>query len=160
MRSVSHDTFLALWELNVRYAAALDQRDFAGWPALFAEDGKYKILSAENVRRGRNLPILNYTHPAMMRDRMIVLKEAAVFTQAAERRVFSNLSIAPLESGAYRATASFVIYRTDIIDGTTSLFVVGQYEDEVVVTDDRALFRARTAVVDTFSIPNHIGLPI
>ena len=111
MQSVSHDVFLAVWELNVRYAAALDGRDFAGWPALFTQDGSYRILSAENIRRGRELPILNYTHPGMMRDRMIVLKEAAVFTQAAERRTFSNLSISPLESGAYRSRGSTRTHR-------------------------------------------------
>lgn len=152
--------FLAIWDLNVRYAAALDGRDYAGWPALFAEDGEYKIISAENVARGHALPLLHYTHAPMMRDRMAVLKEAAIFTRAAERRIFGNLSFQQTGPGRYQAGASFAIYRTDNIDGNTALFVVGRYEDDIVLDGGRATFKARHVLLDTFSVPNHIGFPL
>jgi anthranilate 1,2-dioxygenase small subunit len=152
--------FLCIWDLNTRYAQALDEKDFATWPALFTQDGQYKIISAENAKRGLDLPILNYTRPEMMRDRMRVLKESAIYTQAWERRIIGNLKCERIDARRHRATCNFAIYRTDNIDGTTSLFVVGRYEDEVQLQDAKALFRSRTAFLDTFSVPNHIGFPL
>jgi anthranilate 1,2-dioxygenase small subunit len=152
--------FLAIWALQAAYADTLDRKDFDGWPALFTDDGRYTILSAENVARGHALPILDYTHPPMMRDRMVALREAAVFTQATERRLFGNLRVSPVNDGLYRASSNVAIYRTDNIEGTTSLFVTGRYEDEIRLDATSVLFRSRTVHVDTFSIPNHIGFPL
>ena len=150
---------MAVASLNARYAQALDDKDFLAWPRLFTSDGRYRIVSAENTRRGLTLPLLDYSHPAMMRDRMMALKEAAVFTQAWERRLITNIVVSPADNGL-RASANVAIYRTDNIEGTTALFVTARYDDEIEVNGSEVLFRSRTVHLDTFSVPNHIGFPL
>ena len=46
------------------------------------------------------------------------------------------------------------------LEGQTSLYGVGHYRDQVVNVDGRWLFREKRVIVDTFSIPHLLAVPL
>jgi anthranilate 1,2-dioxygenase small subunit len=47
-----------------------------------------------------------------------------------------------------------------MLDGRMCLFAAGKYVDEVVVEDDRWLFRAKTVVLDSSQVDTLIAKPL
>ena len=64
------------------------------------------------------------------------------------------------DDGVYDLQANYVIYVTDLIDGDTTLFSTGKYEDKVVFVDGEPKFKEKRVIVDTYSVHNHISTPL
>jgi anthranilate 1,2-dioxygenase small subunit len=48
-------------DLNARYVHAIDEDRLEEWPEFFAENGRYRITTAENVARGLPLSLIYAT---------------------------------------------------------------------------------------------------
>jgi len=142
------------------YVQCLDDDRLEEWPAFFIEQGRYRIMSRENMAAGLPLCILDYTHAGMMRDRVLVLRKTAVYSKVYDCHVVSAPRAFRLDDGSFRLQSGFTVHKTDKIDGNSWLFVAGHYDDVVVETQEGLRFREKTAVIDTYSVPNHLGAPI
>ena len=141
------------------YVECLDDGRLEAWPELFVEDGVYKIVSRENTDRGLSLPIWYCDGRAMMHDRVLVFRNALIYSFRFDRHMLSNLRVVAEQAGTYSIRAHFVVYQTDP-EGRTEFFCSGRYDDQVVLAGGAAKFKEKIVTVDTFAIPNMISAPL
>ena len=142
------------------YVQCIDDDRLEEWPDFFVDDGLYKIVPRENIERGLDLGIMHLVDKGQMRDRILILRNATVFTLRFDRHMVSNVRVRNSDDGVYDLQANYVIYVTDLIDGDTTLFSTGKYEDKVVFVDGEPKFKEKRVIVDTYSVHNHISTPL
>ena len=157
------DLDVALWfELNAlqeRYVATIDDDRLEDWPALFIEDGVYEIVSRENAEQGLPVGIVHCFGAAMMRDRIVSLRNANVFERHFYRHLTSGLQFERLADGAIAMRTSYVVVQIRA-DGSPFLFQTGVYRDEVVLTDEGWRYRAKRAIYDSPIIQTLLVIPV
>ncbi len=129
------------------------------WIDLFAEECRYKILPRENYQRGLPLGLISCDSKGMLRDRVKSLREANIYNIHQPRRMIGNVEILGEQDGCYEVVANYAAYQTDA-EGVTRLFSVGQYRDAVVVEAGQFKFREKLVLLDTFSVPNLLAIPL
>src|SRR5260370_5946473 len=102
---------LAVHDLNARYVEAIDEGRFEEWPDLFADDGMYRVTTAENVEQNLPLSIIYATSRAMLRDRVKALREANVYEAQRYRHILGPARIEPAADGSILARTSFMVAR-------------------------------------------------
>lgn len=142
-----------------RYSRVLDSDRLEEWPELFAEQGVYKVVPRENVVRGLPLALILCEGRASMCDRIRSLREANVYNEHYPRHLVSNICVLGQSEGVIEASSTYVVYQTDL-EGHTRLFSVGEYQDRVILHDGVATLLSRTAICDTFCVPNLLAIPI
>lgn len=148
----------AVTALLADYCAHLDADRLEQWCDLFDDSASYRIVPREN--RLQNLPaaILHLANKRMITDRITVLRTAAVFNIHVDRHMLSAIRVLGAQGNAATYEANFCIYQSDQ-EGRTKLFCTGLYEGAVAIGPTPKLLR-QTAVVDTFSIPALLAVPI
>ena len=108
----------------------------------------------------QNLPaaILHLGNTRMIQDRVTVLRTAAVYNLHVDRHIVSAIRVLSASMASATYEANFCIYQSDH-EGRTRLFCTGLYEGEVAL-GPRPLLTRQAAVVDTFSIPALLAVPI
>jgi anthranilate 1,2-dioxygenase small subunit len=149
----------AITSLLHQYARVLDSDQLEEWPGLFTEDGVYKVLPRENAAQNLPVALILCTGRNSMLDRVKSLREANIYNEHYPRHLVSNIEVLGEDGGVYRVSSLYAVYQTDL-EGHTRLFSVGEYQDRVVLRDGTARFLARTALCDTFSVPNLLAIPI
>jgi anthranilate 1,2-dioxygenase small subunit len=149
----------AVQELEFRYARILDSVELEAWIDLFAEECRYKILPRENYQRGLPLGLISCDSKGMLRDRVKSLREANIYNIHQPRRMVGNVEILGVRNGCYEVVANYTAYQTDA-EGVTRLFSVGQYRDTVVEEAGELKFREKLVLLDTFSVPNLLAIPL
>ena len=156
--TVDRDTERAIEHLLYEYAACLDDGEFDRWPELFVEDCLYKIVSAENERRNLPMPVIFCDSKGMLLDRVMALKEINIYNLHSGLHLIGNIRVDHGKMG-FDVKANFTTYQTTP-EGVTSLFCIGRYMDKVVETSDGLRFKEKIVVLDTFSVPNLIAVPL
>jgi anthranilate 1,2-dioxygenase small subunit len=147
-------------DLNARYAHAIDEDRLEEWPDFFAEDGRYRVTTAENVERGLPLSLIYATSRAMMRDRINSLRNANVYESQRYRHAVGTPLIEPENNGIVRAATNFLVARI-MHTGETTLFATGRYEDRIAVAGSaRAHFIERTVILDSRQIDTLLAIPL
>ena len=148
----------AVAALLADYCAHLDADRLEQWCELFDESASYRIVPREN--RAQNLPaaILHLANKRMITDRITVLRTAAVFNIHVDRHIVSAIRVLEADEKSASYEANFCIYQSDQ-EGRTKLFCTGIYEGEVALGPAPRFVR-QMAVVDTFSIPALLAVPI
>ena len=141
------------------YVERLDGDRLEDWLELFTEDCSYRILPRENVDLGMPAPIMLCTNKNMLRDRVTALRTANEYNLHYGRHLVSNLRLKPDGEGACRVEASFAVYQTNL-EGQTRLFSVGRYQDRARLEGGRLLFCEKLVVIDTFSVPSLLAIPL
>ena len=142
------------------YAACLDDDRLEEWPGLFVEDGRYDITTRENVEDGLPLGIFHCRNRAQMRDRVKILRNAAVFSLRYYRRLIGNVRVLRSGRGVHESEASYVVYATEVVDGTTELFSTGKYRNAIVEVDGALRFQSKIVIADTASIAKNLSVPL
>ena len=152
------DALPAVTALLADYCAHLDADRLEEWCGLFEDSASYRIVPREN--RVQNLPaaILHFSNKRMIADRITVLRTAAVFNIHVDRHIVSAIRVTEARAGSARFEANFCVYQSDQ-EGRTKLFCTGLYEGEATLGPHPRL-RHQTVVVDTFSIPALLAVPI
>ncbi len=150
---------LGIEELNARYTDCLDQGRFEEWPAFFAEDGVYKIISAENYEQGLPLGVIDCRGRAMMRDRITALREANIYEAQRYRHIVSTPLVREVAAGAIRAETPYQVVRI-MRDGSAMLFSLGRYLDRLVVEGDDLRIAERLVVFDNKRIDTLLVIPL
>ena len=146
--------------LQYAYVQCIDDDRLEEWPNFFVDDCIYKIISRENADNDLPLPVLYCHNKDQLRDRVLILRKATVFTLRFDRHVVSNIRVVDQADGIFHVQANCVVYVTDVMDGVTRLFSTGKYDDKVLFVDGEAKFKEKIVVLDTYSIPNHISSPL
>jgi anthranilate 1,2-dioxygenase small subunit len=149
----------AVEQLEYRYARVLDAIELEAWVDLFAEECRYKILPRENHQRGLPLGLINCDSKGMLRDRVRSLREANIYNIHQPRRMIGNVEILDARDGVLEVVANYTAYQTDA-EGVTRLFSVGQYRDTIVTEAGTLKFREKLVLLDTFSVPNLLAIPL
>jgi anthranilate 1,2-dioxygenase small subunit/terephthalate 1,2-dioxygenase oxygenase component beta subunit len=149
---------LAVHDLNARYVEAIDEGRFEEWPDLFADDGMYRVTTAENVEQNLPLSIIYATSRAMLRDRVKALREANVYEAQRYRHILGPARIEPAADGSILARTSFMVARI-MHTGETALFATGRYLDRVVL-GEAARFAEKTVILDSRQIDTLLAIPL
>jgi anthranilate 1,2-dioxygenase small subunit len=124
--------------LLFRYAAVIDDGDLADWPGFFAEDGEYRLIPRENFIRGLPAALIFCKNRAMMRDRVIAIKKASVYTPHHYRHYYSNLLI-ERSGGQVTLRANYLVCRTQE-DGDTIVFSTGRLIAALAIPEEPSIF--------------------
>ncbi len=150
---------LAVLDLNARYAEAIDEGRFEDWPGFFADDGKYRVTTAENIEQNLPLSLIYATSRAMLRDRVKALRQANIYEAQRYRHVLGPARIESAEGGLVHARTSFMVARV-MHTGETTLFATGSYRDRIMLAGEAACFAERTVVLDSRQIDTLLAIPL
>ena len=95
----------------------------------------------------------------MLEDRVRALREANIYEPHFYRHLISGIRIRSVDGDAYSVQTSYAVIRT-MQEGDVLVFSSGRFLDEIVVDDDRLLFRKRIVVCDSNRIDTLIVIPI
>ena len=162
-QTADDDVWKALREierLEYIYARCLDDDQLERWPELFASvQCRYQVIPRENLRLDPPLAIFLCESRGMLRDRIRSLREANVFNLHYPRHVITNIEIVGESDGIFDVRANYTVYQTTL-EGRTELYSVGHYRDRVVWLAGEPRFLEKTVIVDTFSIPHLLAIPL
>jgi anthranilate 1,2-dioxygenase small subunit len=154
---------MQLWfeiqRLHDRYAHVIDNDLLEQWPALFTEDCLYEIVPRENAEAGLPVGLVHCYGQAMLRDRVVSLRQANIYEAHTYRHLTSGLQLQPLEDGTVDAQSSYVVVQTRT-DGESFVFQAGRYQDRLVRTPAGWRFAMRRAIYDTSRVQTLLATPI
>jgi 3-phenylpropionate/cinnamic acid dioxygenase small subunit len=147
-------------QLLARCARLIDDGQYEEMLELFAESAKYEVLPLENQKQGLPSSLMRCSSRGMLGDRIMGLRKASVINIHTDRHILSFPEIVEERgAGEYRVKTSFACYQTSQ-EGRSALFAVGYYDDNVKVDADGARFMSRVVVLETFSVPSLMGVPL
>lgn len=150
---------LAVENLLARYVHALDDDRLEEWPEFFAEQGRYRITTAENHERGLPLPIIYADSRAMLRDRVSALRHANIYEAQRYRHVVSSVLVERLDPDTVSAISNFQVVRI-MHTGDSTLFASGRYLDRIRMDAAGARFEEKVVVLDSRAIDTLLAIPI
>jgi anthranilate 1,2-dioxygenase small subunit len=150
---------LEMLELQDRYVAAIDEDRLEDWPKFFVEDCLYEIIPNENVEAGFPIAMVRCDCAAMLRDRVISLRNANIYAKPSYRHFISGLNCRLVEENVVEMTSSYLVINTSP-EGTSSVYQAGKYHDHVVKTADGWRFRTKRAIYDTSRVQTLLAYPI
>lgn len=145
--------------LNRRYGHMIDDGDYEHWPALFVEDGFYKITTRWNHERGMPAGLMLCDSRAMMEDRISALRTANIYEPQSYRHLIDPPVLTDSTGDVISVQCSFVVFRT-MQSGAPEIFNTGKYLDTLVDEDGSLKFRERIVVCDSERIDTMIVIPL
>lgn len=151
-------TFAAT-ELLHAYVHALDNGEYERWPDFFTDDALYKIVARDNFERDLPLATLFCNGKGMMRDRVLAIREALVYSPNYLRHIVSAVRVTAGDSTRIAVEANYAVFST-AQDEETRVFNTGKYIDEIVWVDGAPKFEKKLVVYDSLLIPSLLVIPI
>lgn len=156
---VSLETRARLADLYCAYDDALNDGALEAWPALFTEACVYKVLPRENFERGLPVAVIWCESRAMLTDRVVAIRETALYAPRVARRITGGVSVRAVEPGGWRLSANFAMFET-MVNQPSRLFLCGRSLDRVVETDGALRFAERVFVYDSTIVPASLVYPV
>ncbi len=150
---------LELSALQDRYVSVLDNDRIEEWPGLFTEDCLYVIISRENEEAGLPAPVIYCDNGRMLRDRIVALRNANIYERPAYRHSLSGLQWRQEPDGGFAMETSYIVVNTSL-EGVSSIYQAGRYEDRVVRTPDGLRFKSKRCIYDTLRVQTLLAYPI
>ena len=150
---------LAVENLLARYVHAIDDDRLEEWPVFFVEEGRYRIITAENFERGLPLSIIYADSRAMLADRVSALRHANIYEAQRYRHTVSSTLVEPVDMNTVRATSNFQVVRI-MHTGESVLFASGRYLDRIGLNAGDPRFEERIVVLDSRTIDTLLAIPI
>lgn len=137
----------------------LDQDNVERFPDYFVEDCVYQVVSRENYNEGLPQAAIYCDGIAMVRDRVVALRETQVYVPRVWRHFISGVRVTALEGDEIHARANFMITEA-MSDEDPTLFLVGQYLDILVRDGAELKFKQRLAVFDNHHVTRSLIVPV
>ena len=155
------ETQFAIQQLNAAYAQAIDDNRLEDWPNFFTADGRYRVTTSDNFERGLPLSLIYATSQAMLRDRVLSLREANIYEAQRYRHVVGLPLVERAADGSLTAQTSFVVVRI-MHTGESLLFASGVYRDRIVLdgVNQAPKFAERIVVLDSRQIDTLLAIPL
>jgi 3-phenylpropionate/cinnamic acid dioxygenase small subunit len=148
-----------LADLYCAYDDALNDGELERWPSLFTEACVYKILPRENHERGLPIAVIYCESRAMLADRVVALRETALYAPRIIRRITSGICLRATNDREWRLTANFALFET-MPNQPTALFLCGRTYDKIVDENGDLRFAERICVYDSTIVPRSLVYPI
>jgi len=148
-----------LLALQDEYISTLDTDALELWPEMFVDDCLYEIIPKENFDLGLPAPVIYCDSKAMLRDRVVSLRNANIFQPVVYRHFTSGLSFQRIGETTVEMQSSYLVINTNQL-GQSLVYQTGRYHDVVVELDDRWRFRSKRAIYDTSRIQTALAIPI
>jgi anthranilate 1,2-dioxygenase small subunit len=147
-------------QFNYSCAQVLNGEEFSKWPDFFAPHCTYEVLSRENVEQGLLAPLMScYTH-GMVEDRVaMLLKGTLTYRRMYLKHYITNTQIIAQDDAGTHARANVMVMQSTL-EGVSSIYIVGSYEDVFVQIDGKLLLSSRKVVLDSFGIDTMLAVPI
>jgi anthranilate 1,2-dioxygenase small subunit len=149
---------LELMAFEERYIATIDNDRLEEWPNFFTDDCLYEIISKENEDLKLPAPVIYCDSAAMLRDRVLSLRNANIYEKPVYRHFVSGMEWQSVDGG-YALSSSYVIINTSQ-DGVSTVYQAGRYLDEVVRTADGLRFRQKRCIYDTLRVQTLLAYPV
>jgi anthranilate 1,2-dioxygenase small subunit len=146
-------------ELLDRYVQCLDEDRLEEWPDFFIDKAVYKIISRVNVERNHPLATMFCDSRDMMKDRVVAIRNASVFSQRYLRHLISNVRVMGQDGEAHIVKSNYVVLQT-MQGEETKVFNAGQYVDKIVFGNGGPKFQEKLVIYDTIQIPGLLVVPI
>jgi anthranilate 1,2-dioxygenase small subunit len=146
-------------ELLNRYVQCLDEDRLEEWPDFFSEKAVYKIISRSNVERNYPLATILCDSRDMMKDRIVAIRNASVFSERYLRHLVTNVRVEGQQGEAWLVKSNYVVLQT-LQNEETKVFNAGQYVDKIVFDNGSPKFQEKIVIYDTIQIPGLLVVPI
>ena len=151
--------YFRIERLYARYIRTIDDDRLEDWPAFFASDCRYKIISAENYDQGLPLGVIDADSRAMLEDRVASIRKANIFEDHRYKHFVSAVHVDSVVDGVATVTANYQVIRIDI-RGDALLFSVGRYLDRILIERDPLIFQEKLVVFDNERVDTLLALPL
>ena len=148
-----------LADLYCAYDDALNDGALERWPELFTEACVYKVIPRENFEQGYPVALIYCESRSMLVDRVVALRETALFAPRIARRISSGVCLRAIEPDGLRLTASFAVFQT-MQDQPSELFLCGRCQDRVVEDGGTLRFAERLCIYDSTIVPTSLVYPV
>ena len=148
-----------LADLYCAYDDALNDGALERWPELFTEACVYKVIPRENFEQGYPVALIYCESRSMLADRVVALRETALFAPRIARRISSGVCLRAIEPDGLRLTASFAVFQT-MQDQPSELFLCGRSQDRVVDDAGTLRFAERLRIYDSTIVPTSLVYPV
>jgi salicylate 5-hydroxylase small subunit len=148
-----------LADLYCAYDDALNEGALERWPAFFTETCVYKVIPRENVERGYPIALIYCESRDMLMDRVVALRETALFAPRIARRITSGVYLRAVEPEGLHLTANFAVFQT-MPDQPSELFLCGRCQDRVVEDGGDLRFAERLCIYDSTIVPTSLVYPV
>ncbi|MBI2726260.1 MAG: nuclear transport factor 2 family protein [Polaromonas sp.] len=137
----------------------LDDDQVERFPEFFIEDCTYQVVSRENFSENLPQATIYCDGIAMVRDRVIALRQTQVYVPRLWRHFISGVRVTTVAAGEIHACANFLITEA-MSDKDPTVFMVGQYLSILVRTDGHLKFRQHLAIYDNHHVRRSLIVPI
>ena len=148
-----------LADLYCAYDDALNDGALERWPELFTEACVYKVIPRENFEQGYPVALIYCESRNMLVDRVVALRETALFAPRIARRISSGVCLRAIEPDGLRLTASFAVFQT-MQDQPSELFLCGRSQDRVVDDAGTLRFAERLCIYDSTTVRTSLVYPV
>lgn len=146
-------------ELLDRYVQCLDDERLEEWPEFFTDTAIYRVIPRENVERGYQLATISCESKGMMKDRVVAIRNASVFSRRYLRHLVTNVRITGREGDTYLVKANYAVLQTTPGD-ETKVFNAGVYADKIFLGNGEPKFQEKIAIYDSLQIPGMLVIPV
>ena len=150
---------LAIEDLIVDYAHAIDDDDLERWPDFFTDEAFYQIISRENFDAGLPLGVLSCEGRGMMQDRIVALRTANVFEPHTYCHLLSRPQFVGADGATWRVRTNFSVIRT-MQSGESEIYATGKYADKIVLDEQQPLFQERRVVLESRQVDILLVIPL
>jgi 3-phenylpropionate/cinnamic acid dioxygenase small subunit len=150
---------MRLADLYCAYVDALDEGELERWPDFFTAECLYRVIPRENFEQGLPIALIYCESRAMLVDRIVALRETALYVPRLVRHFVSNIRLRAVQADGLRLTASFALCQT-MPDQPSELFLCGAYHDRVVDDGSELRFAERICVYDSTTVPTSLVFPV
>jgi 3-phenylpropionate/cinnamic acid dioxygenase small subunit len=149
-----------LADLYCAYDNVLNDGELERWPELFTETCIYRVIPRQNFEQGLPVSVIYCENRDMLADRVVALRETALFAPRIARRMTTGICLRAIDSDGLPLTASFAVFQTTL-DQPSELFLCGNCRDRVVEDADGTLrFAERIFVYDSTIVPTSLVYPL
>ena len=147
--------------LQMKYLAALDDRDLDNWLTCFLEEASYICITRENHDAKLPVAMMMDDTRARLKDRVKFINEvwSGTFEDYATRHFVQRLDCRHGADGRFDVRTNFMVSYTNRRGGS-DILVTGVYEDAVAIVGAEALFLSKRAILDTVTTPRYLVYPV
>lgn len=150
---------LQLRDLYDEVADLLDDDKVEAFPDYFVDDCLYKVTSRENYDQGLPGALMYCDGVAMLRDRILAIRETQVYEPRSWRHFVSGVRVLSVDGNRVAARANFLVTEA-MSDEEPRVFLVGRYIDVLERQPDRLRFREHVAVCDNHHVRRSLIIPV
>lgn len=141
------------------YCAVLDSNEIERWPDFFTEDAIYRVTSRENALLDMPVGLVYSEGRDMIRDRALAVAHSQMYAPRHLLHVLGITRVTEETGAAICAQTPFMLLQT-LVEGASTVHLVGRYYDRFVREGDRLLLSRREVVHDTEILATSLAYPV